>query len=109
MKYKTNPCTIEAIQWKGDNEKEVEEFIGAKNVKFTYKVLDGYSVREVGERPRKEDDLCCAYAYVYTTSNGMCKLKQGDYILLSRYGEIDVRKKFVFERDFEKLEENEHI
>ena len=109
MKYKTKPYTIEAIQWTGNNEKEVEEFIGASHVNFIYKVIDGYSVLEVSERPKCEDDLDCAYAYVYTTSNGMCKLKPGDYILLTRWGEIDVRKKFIFERDFEELEENEHI
>lgn len=107
MKYKTKPYCIEAIQWTGNNEKEVEEFIGASQVKFIYKVLEGYSVREVGERPRNEDDLDCAYAYVYTTLDGMCKLRPGDYIIKNLAKEISVKKQIIFERDFEKMRDGE--
>lgn len=52
MKYKNKPFTIDAIQWTGDNEEEIEKFIGANHVQFVYEVLDGYTVKEVKERPR---------------------------------------------------------
>lgn len=107
MKYKTKPYTIEAIQWTGNNEKEVEEFIGAGNVKFTYKILDGYTVREVEERPKNEDDLCCAYASIRTTLEGYKTAKQGDFISKNLAGEINVHKQIMFERDFEKMRDGE--
>ena len=109
MEYKIKPYCIDAIQWTGNNEEEVEKFIGANHVQFVYEVLEGYTVKEVFARPPYEDDLCCAYAYVYTTLNGMCKLKPGDYITLNRAGEINAQKRIIFERYFEKLEENEHF
>lgn len=109
MKYKTKHYTIDAIQWTGNNEEEVKEFVGANYVKFFYEVIYGDTVRIVGERPKCEDDLDCAYAYVYTTFNGMCKLKPGDYITLNRAGEINAQKRIIFERNFEKLEVNEHF
>ena len=103
MKYKNKPITFEAIQWTGNNEKEVEEFIGEGNVKFTYKILDGYIVREVDERPKNEDDLCCVYASIRTTLEGYKTAKQGDFISKNLAEEINVHKQIIFGRDFERI------
>lgn len=103
MKYKTKPYCIEAIQWTGNNENEVEGFIGANHVKFIYKVLDGYTE----ERPKNEDDLCCAYASIRTTLEGYKTAKQGDFISKNLAGGINVHKQIMFERDFEKMRDGE--
>lgn len=103
MKYKTKPYTIDAIQWTGNNEEEVKEFVGWNNVKFSYKVLDGYSVKEVEERPKNEDDLCCAYASIKTTFDGYKNARQGDFIIKIASGEISVCKQIVFESHFERM------
>lgn len=34
-KYITNPMIIQAVQWDGENEKEIREFIGPALVEFT--------------------------------------------------------------------------
>lgn len=103
MKYRNIPLTVEAIQWTGKNEKEVEEFVGADNVKFTYKILDGYSVREVDERPKHENDLCTSYANIKTTWDGYKTARQGDFIIKSSSGEISVYKQIVFVSHFERM------
>lgn len=104
MKYRNKLLTIEAIQWTGNNEKEVKAFVGVDNVRFAYKILDGYNVREVDERPKYEEDLCCAYANIKTTFDGYKTARQGDFIIRSVSGEIYMYKQIVFESHFERME-----
>ena len=43
--YITNPMVIQAVQWCGENEDEIKEFIGSEFIEFTNSefVFNGYS------------------------------------------------------------------
>lgn len=109
MKYKNKPFTIDAIQWTGNNEEEVEEFVGWYNVSFAYKIFEGYSVRIIGERPECEKDIVTAYAIIRGVYGGIKTATAGDFIARDMRGEIVLYNQKVFESRFEKLEVNEHF
>ena len=76
-RYKTKPCEIEAIQWTGNNGKEVLEFVRNKY----YISFDG--------------DL-----YLVTLENEM-KVNFGDYIIKDLRGDFFPCKPDVFVKMFE--------
>ena len=38
-KYRTKPCEIEAVQWKGDNLDEIIQFTDKKNLMVKWQIL----------------------------------------------------------------------
>ena len=81
MRYKTKPCEIEAVQWTGQNIKEIMQF-----------TLDTDNVRiEDGE-------------LVVSTLEGDMKASVGDYIIKGLRGEYYPCKPDVFCKQYEPCE-----
>lgn len=81
MRYKTKPCEIEAVQWTGQNIKEIMQF-----------TLDTDNVRiEDGE-------------LVVSTLEGDMKASVGDYIIKGLRGEYYPCKPDVFCKKYEPCE-----
>lgn len=76
-RYRTKPCEIEAIQWTGDNEKQIFAFVRDKY----YFSSDG--------------DL------MIETLEGDMKATVGDYIIKGLRGEFYPCKSDVFEKKYE--------
>lgn len=70
MKYRKKPVTIEAIQWKGDNQKEISDFC-----------KDAYMTD------------CSLYI---KTLEGTHKARVGDYIIKGVHGEFYPCKPDIF-------------
>ena len=85
MKYQTNPCEIEAIQWDGNNVAEICNFMeDSENYKFNKSEL-----------------------YI-DTLEGVMKANQYDYIIRGLRGEYYPCKPDVFHKKY-KTKENGHI
>lgn len=83
MRYKTKPCEIEAVQWTGQNIKEIMQF-----------TLDTDNVRiEDGE-------------LVVSTLEGDMKASVGDYIIKGLRGEYYPCKPDVFCKKYEPCEQD---
>ena len=83
MKFRTKPCEIEAVQWTGQNIKEIMQF-----------TLDTDNVRiEDGE-------------LVVSTLEGDMKASVGDYIIKGLRGEYYPCKPDVFCKKYEPCEQD---
>lgn len=85
MRYKTKPCEIEAIQFIGDNLKEIEEFAGKSCVgaRFQGKNCIGLTI---------------------DTLEGLVTASVGDYIIKGLRGEFYPCKPDVFEKTYEAVD-----
>lgn len=81
-RYRTKPCEIEAIQWNGDNLKEVGEFIGIALVSWELKMGDYFNL-------------------TIRTLEGDMKASLYDYIIKGLRGEFYPCKPDVFEKKYE--------
>lgn len=82
MKYRTNPCEIEAVQWLGDNTKDILDFTkGNENVQF----IDG--------------------KLMIHTLEGDMLASVGDFIIRGLRGEFYPCKPDVFEKKYHPIEE----
>lgn len=79
-RYRTKPCEIEAIQWIGNNEQEIYNFVKDKY----YFSFDGHLMIE--------------------TLEGDMKATVGDYIIKGLRGEFYPCKPDVFEKKYEAVE-----
>ena len=79
MKYRKKPVIIEAIQYTGDNYKEICDFVG----KFLFQFESGEFVIETLEG----DHLC----------------KIGDFVIKGVRGEFYVCKPYIFEETYEEV------
>lgn len=82
MKYKTKPCEIEAMQFVGDNLKEIEEFAG--------KSCFG---------ARFQGGICVGL--IIETLEGDMQASVGDYIIKGLRGEFYPCKPDIFEKKYE--------
>lgn len=95
MKYRKKPVIIEAIQWNGNNLKEVMEFIGSE---FKYDENSNY----------------ITYKFLYNkytkklainTLEGTMEVAKGDYIIKGIKGEFYPCKPDIFEQTYDEVEE----
>lgn len=92
MKYRKKPVVIEAIQWNGDNLKEVMEFIGSE---FKY----GGNTRYITNK----------FSYINSvltinTLEGDMEASKGDYIIKGIKGEFYPCKPDIFQATYEVAE-----
>ena len=82
MKFRKKPVIIEAVQWNGDNDEELKQFLGEK--KF-YHILNDSSI-------------------VIPTLEGDMKGRVGDWIIKGVVGEFYPCKPDIFEDTYERFE-----
>lgn len=87
MKYRKKPVVIEAVQWTGDNQKEIEAFCGA-----------GVMFGTIYE----PDPVCVA---CIPTLEGKMYARPGDYIIKGVNGECYPCKPDVFAKTYERVGE----
>lgn len=83
MKYRKKPVVVEAVQWDGDNDVEIHEFIGEDC--FTFH-----------ESPFPELRI--------HTLEGVMIASEGDYIIKGVQGEFYPCKPSIFDETYEALE-----
>lgn len=88
-KYRKKPVVIEAVQWKGNNEIEIQEFIADGSWKW-------------------EADNGKINLYICTLE-GLMIAPVGDWIIRGVNGEFYPCKPDIFEKTYEKLEEEEQM
>ena len=90
MKYRKIPVTIEAIQWNGENIKEVKEFAGG-NALFHYQYT-----AITPDQPNIN--------LVLNTLEGQMQASKGDWIIKGTDNEIYCVKPWIFEKTYEVVE-----
>lgn len=93
LKYRKKPVVIEAIQWNGKNNYEVEVFTGDKTSLSVNSIY-----RPQGHLP--ED-----YNLYINTLEGTMEVNIGDYIIKGVKGEFYPCKEDIFLETYEKVEE----
>ena len=95
MKYRKKPVVIEAIQWDGNNLKEVMEFIGSE---FSYEENTDYVTSKFNYRKLTKK-------LFINTLEGKMEVSEGDYIIKGIKGEFYPCKPDIFELTYEKVNE----
>lgn len=91
-KYRKKPVVIEAIQWDGNNEKEIENFSGCIVSRLT----------EMKKNQSVEIDyLQCK------TLEGVMLASLGDFIIKGVQGEFYPCKPDIFEQTYERVEDGD--
>jgi len=85
-KYKKKPVVVEAVQWKGNNIKEIKQFV------------DNDKLAEPAE-------FCEVKNLIIKTLEGDMIAPIGDYIIKGVNGEYYPCKPNIFEKTYEKVEE----
>lgn len=80
MKYRKKPVEIEAVEWNGENVKEVMDFMGWKNVE--HDEINGLKI---------------------FTLEGKMNASKGDFIIKGVNGEFYPCKPDIFEKTYEKI------
>ena len=93
-KYRKKPIIIEAIQWTGKNDEEIEFFIGEN--------LEGYGDNLVAIRPRSEQ-YRSKLMYIRTLE-GIMTASVDDYIIKGIQGEFYPCKPDVFKKTYERVD-----
>jgi hypothetical protein len=97
MKYRKKPVVIEAVEWKGDNLKNVYEFMGQEvDFKGDWRIQDRFH-----ELQRDK----CLNGLSIDTLEGAMKADLGDYIIKGIKGEIYPCKPDIFKQTYEKVDE----
>ena len=94
-KYRKKPVVIEAIQWTGKNDAEIEDFVGDD--------LEGYGDNLVAYRPMSEQ-YKSKLMYIRTLE-GIMTASVDDYIIRGVNGEFYPCKPDVFEKTYERVED----
>jgi hypothetical protein len=87
MKFRKKPITIEAVQWTGENKNDMEKFID----------------RELQPIVVDKTDLI-----VYTLE-GIMRANPGDWVIKGIVGEFYPCKPDIFEKTYEKVDEDWRI
>ena len=93
MKYRKKPVVIEAIQWNGDNLKEVMEFIDSE---FKYESNTRYITNKFNY---------INSVLTINTLEGDMEASKGDYIIKGIKGEFYPCKPDIFQATYEVVEE----
>lgn len=88
-KYRKNPVVIEAVQYDGTNEKEIELFVN-KTIGVSGLTLD-YDPKVKG--------------YFIRTLEGRMTVSEGDYVIKGVEGEFYPCKPDIFEKTYTKVED----
>ena len=99
MKYRKKPVVIEAIQWNGNNLKEVMEFICSE---FSYEENTDYVTNKFNYRKVTKK-------LSINTLEGKMEVSEGDYIIKGIKGEFYPCKPDIFINTYDEVEENERI
>ena len=94
-KYRKKPVVVEAVQWDGTNEDEINKFVGLCIGAKIYWSHNLYGPNEY-EKGLKLN---------IQTLEGVMRAKRGDYIIKGVNGEIYPCKPDVFEKTYEKVGE----
>ncbi|MFB5623347.1 MAG: hypothetical protein ACE5RP_00300 [Nitrosopumilus sp.] len=86
-KFKKKPVVIEAIQWNGNNNEEVVDFIGWDNLNAEFK--------------ENESDV----NFSISTLKGDMKVSMGDWVIKGIKGEFYTCKPEIFEETYELVED----
>lgn len=86
MKYRKKPVVIEAVQWTGDNNEEINNFCG-DSAKFVTSRLGNAVLYSLG----------------IETLEGFMQASTGDYIIKGVNGEYYPCKPDIFEKTYEKV------
>ena len=92
-KYRKKPVEIEAIQWTGDNDEEIENFIIGTSYYFTNTSFGSATIAIVSR------------FLVIKTLEGEIAASIDDYIIKGVNGEYYPCKPDIFEKTYEKVEE----
>lgn len=92
MKYQKKPIIIEALQWDGHNNSEIEDFA------FGHTMWCGDLVHR-----RASESWMGVMLYIYTLM-GQIKVEHGDYIIKGLGGEFYPCRPDIFEQSYEKVE-----
>jgi len=96
MKFRKKPVVVEAVQWKGNNLKEIIEFTG-KSPKFD----EWFSSFEEYEAYVKEN----GFIFKIFTLEGVMEASVGDWIIKGIQGENYPCKPDIFEQTYEPVKE----
>ena len=95
MKYRKKPVVIEAIQWSGNNLKEVMEFMGSE---FTYDENTDYITNKfIYYKSTKKMFI--------NTLEGKMEVAKGDYIIKGIKGEFYPCKPDIFINTYDEVKE----
>lgn len=100
-KYKTKPCEIEAIQWTGNNIKEILVFQGKIPHVDYYPETGGFNSIRFEEWIYNQTDL--NNRITINTLEGDMKANIGDYIIKGLRGEFYPCKSDVFKKKYEEI------
>jgi hypothetical protein len=92
MKYRKKEIIIEAIQWDGKNNFEIEEFALGNTMWCGDLVY------------RKPSECWKGIMLSINTFNGLVKVESGDYIIKGLAGEIYPCRADIFEQSYERVE-----
>lgn len=96
-KYRKKPIVVEAIQWNGNNEFELERFAGNN---ISLELVREPQITKQGFIPKWVD-------ITIKTLEGEMRADIGDYIIKGVNGEFYPCKPDIFEKTYEKVEECE--
>jgi hypothetical protein len=92
-KYRKKPVVIEAVQWTGDNFKEIQEMLKEADEK-----------RVIMPHPNEDKEV---QSLLIVTLEGEMRADKGDYIIKGVKGEIYPCKPDIFEKTYEPVEEDD--
>ena len=101
MKYRKKPTIVDAIQWTGDNEREMEQFISTK-FSITYnepEIFKTWTVDTITTKAHIREKQISI-----DTLEGTMIADKGDLIIKGVNGEFYPCKPDVFEKTYEKAE-----
>ena len=93
-KYRKLPVVIEAIQWNGNNQQEIMDFVG-KQLRFS---------RVPAAMEHNFDCPDSAYNFMIPTLEGNMMAVKNDYIIKGINGEFYPCKPDIFAKTYEQLE-----
>lgn len=94
MEYTTKQVTIEALQWDGNNHKEILQWYGEYDAAM--ESIEFFNEKADVENPSSLE---------IRTLEGLMRANKGDYIIKGLEGEFYPCKASIFEKKYEKVEE----
>ena len=91
-KYRKKPVVIEAIQYDGNNLREIKDFVGEDNLSFYEKIVDFDGCMELNVLSIK-------------TLEGEMRVSKGDFVIKGVQGEFYPCKPDIFEQTYELVED----
>ena len=97
MKYRKKPVVVEAVQWTGENHREMWNFLTGKVDEYIQLTGDNFYINH----------NCVRGGLVIKTLEGDMSAHIGDYIIKGIKGEFYPCRKEVFEETYEGVKEND--